>query len=580
MKPIPPMAARGRRLCFCLALLLCAAPPLLAQTFPTSPVDENLRQQQRERALRESQERTPDVRLPAAKPEPAPQLPAHEAPCVQIERLKLVGDAAEKFQWALSAADELPGIGLDRATPRCLGSEGMNIVMRRIQNAIMASGYPAARVLAGADAVTEPGTLRLTLWPGRIGKIRFAPGTSARATAANALAAREGELLTLSDLEQSLENFQRVPTVQANIDLVPAQEPGPPGRSDLQISWEQSRRLRGLLAVDDSGSKTTGKILGSATLSCDHCLQLNDLFYVNSTRALGGGDEGDRGTRSTVAHYSLPFGYWQLAGTASRSRYWQPVAGLNGPIVYSGNTQQGELRLGRLLHRGPQGRTSMALRAWARSASNFIDDTEVEVERSRMAGWGATVLHRQLIVDATLDLSLDYRRGTGAAHAISPPEEILNEGTARMQVWTGDAQLVLPLKLAEQAVRYTGNLRVQWNGTPLVPMDRFAIGSRYTVRGFNGEQQLVAERGYFLRNEVALPLGMSGQEVYAGLDMGEVGGPSSDLLLGKRLAGAVLGWRAQAGGLNLDWFVGAPVSRPRGFGQNGAVFGFNLSLVL
>lgn len=576
----PPLAARVYWLGAHLALLLplCAAPLLHAQNFPASAVDENLRQQQRERALRESQERTPDLRLPVARPEPAPELPAREAPCVQIDRLQLVGDAAEHFQWALSAANERAGGGLDRATPRCLGSEGMNIVMRRIQGAIVASGYPAARVLAGSDAMTAPGTLRLTLWPGRIARIRFAPGASARATAKNALAMKEGELLKLSDLEQSLENFQRVPSVQANIDIVPADEPGPPGRSDLQITWEQARRLRGLLAVDDSGSRGTGKILGSATLSCDQCLQLNDLFYVSATRALGGGDEGDRGTRSTVAHYSLPFGYWQLAGTASRSRYWQPVAGLNGPVVYSGNTDQAELRLGRLLHRGPQGRTSLALRVWARSSSNFIEDTEVETQRSRMAGWGATLLHRQSIVDATLDLSLDYRRGTGAAHAISPPEESLGEGTARMQVWTGDAQLVLPFKLAAQALRYTGNLRVQWNGTPLVPLDRFAIGTRYTVRGFNGEQQLVAERGYFLRNELALPLGLSGQELYAGLDMGEVGGPSSELLLGKRLVGAVLGWRAQAGGLNLDWFVGAPVARPRGFGQNGAVFGFNMGL--
>ncbi len=580
MKSTRSTALRLLRL-LALAWALCMVQALRAQSPVIAPsaVDENLRQQQRERLLREQQERTPDVHLKAGEPAAPLALPAREAPCVQVHRLQLKGDAAEQFQWALSAADRLPAGGLDRATPRCLGSGGMNIVMRRIQDAIAASGYPAARVLAGVDALAEPGTLRLTLWPGRIGKIRFAPGTSARARAGNALAMHEGDVLYLPDLEQSLENFQRVPTVQAGIDLLPAEAPGAPGRSDLLIHWQQARLLRGMLGLDDSGTRATGKYLGSATLSCDHCLQLNDLFYLSGTRALGGGDEGERGTHSTVAHYSLPFGYWQLAGTVSQSRFWQSVAGLNGPIEYSGETGQGELRLGRLLHRGRLGKTSLALRIWARSARNFIEDTEVQAQRSRMAGWGATLLHRQFIAAATLDLGLDYRRGTGAVHAIDPPEAARGEGTARMQILSADAQLALPFKLGSQALRYAATLRAQFNGTPLVPLDRFAIGSRYTVRGFDGEQQLVAERGFFLRNDLALALGSTAQELYLGLDVSAVGGPSSDLLLGKHLAGAVLGWRAQAAGVNLDWFCGAPISRPHGFGQDGPVFGFNLNWV-
>lgn len=34
--------------------------------------------------------------------------------------------------------------------------------------------------------------------------------------------AREGELLDLRDIEQGLENLQRVPTVQAEMAIVPA----------------------------------------------------------------------------------------------------------------------------------------------------------------------------------------------------------------------------------------------------------------------------------------------------------------------------------------------------------------------
>lgn len=49
---------------------------------------------------------------------------------------------------------------------------------------------------------------------------------------------------------------------------------------------------------------------------------------------------------------------------------------------------------------------------------------------------------------------------------------------------------------------YSGLIRAQWNRTPLTPQDRFAIGGRYTVRGFDGETSLMGERGWLLRNDI------------------------------------------------------------------------------
>ena len=118
-------------------------------------------------------------------------------------------------------------------------------------------------------------------------------------------------------------------------------------------------------------------------------------------------------------------------------------------------------------------------------------------------------------------------------------------------------------KLAGQALRYSGNVRAQWNDTPLVPLDRFSIGGRYTVRGFDGELILAAERGWLIRNDLGCALGNSGQEAYLGLDHGEVAGPSSDLLLGKRLTGAVLGLRGAVKTLAYDLFVGTTLGQTR-----------------
>lgn len=49
---------------------------------------------------------------------------------------------------------------------------------------------------------------------------------------------REGEILDLRDIEQGLENLQRIPTVQAQMEIVPGDNPG---ESDIVIERIQSK---------------------------------------------------------------------------------------------------------------------------------------------------------------------------------------------------------------------------------------------------------------------------------------------------------------------------------------------------
>ncbi len=167
---------------------------------------------------------------------PAPDLlPKEEGPCFTIHEIQLTGEDAGKFLWALKAADP----ATDPATGRCLGTAGINVVMKRIQNAIVARGFVTTRVLAAPQDLNS-GVLALTVVPGRVRAIRFAANTSSRATAWNAVQIRRGDLLNLRDIEQALENFKRVPTVEADIQIVPAHgDDARPGESDLVIAWIQ-----------------------------------------------------------------------------------------------------------------------------------------------------------------------------------------------------------------------------------------------------------------------------------------------------------------------------------------------------
>lgn len=569
------------RACSSWLLALCAATSWAQTVTPAqSASEEYLRQQERSRLLREQQERIPDVRLPSPAVLPnLERLPADEAPCVRVNQTTLIGDAADQFQWALSAANQAADGTVDSPIGRCLGTGSVNLVMRRIQNAILARGYVAARVLLGAQGELEQGILQLTLFPGRIHSIRFAPDTHLRATQWNAVPAKPGDLLNLRDVEQALENFKRVPSAEADIQITPAEGAGIAlGQSDLVIQWQQGLPFRLNLSADDSGTKATGKYQGNVTISYDHWWTLNDLFYLSLNHDMGGGDSGARGTSAHTAHYSVPFGYWLLGFTTSSNIYHQSVAGATQTYLYSGESQNNEVKLSRLIYRDAVRKTTLSLRGWTRTSKNSIDDTEVEIQRRLMAGWELGLSHREFINTAKLDLSLNYRRGTGAFDSLPAPEEAFGEGTSRPKITTVEAQLNAPFSLGEQRLRYNGTWRLQYNGTPLVPQDRFAIGGRYTVRGFGGESQLSAEHGWLIRNDLSFALEEAGQELYLGVDYGQVGGPTSQTLVGTRLSGAVLGLRGSAKGFSYDVFVGQPIHKPSGFKAADGVAGFSVNL--
>jgi len=236
--------------------------------------------------------------------------------------------------------------------------------------------------------------------------------------------------------------------------------------------------------------------------------------------------------------------------------------------------------LAHLVYRDTTRKTSVYARGWMRKANNFIRDTEVMPQRLRTGGWELGLTHREFLGPAILDATVAYRRGTGAFGSYAAPRASAVDGTTRMKLVTADANLNVPFKVAQHQLRYTANWRAQWNATPLIVQDRFAIGGRYTVRGFDGERNLMGERGWIWRNDLSLALGSvlgARQELYAGVDFGQVAGPSTHALKGDSLAGAVIGVRGGRPAVSWDLFAGMPLHKPENLKTNAFTSGFRLS---
>lgn len=496
--------------------------------------------------------------------------------CFDIQTITLDGEASEYFQFSLKPVLN----GEHKLIGRCIGAMGLNQALDLIQNQIIDRGYVTTRVLLAQQNIAS-GQVRFSLIPGRVDQVKFQDQSAKRAHKFNALPIKSGQLLNIRALEQGLENFKRVPTVEADFKIQPSEHNAAPGYSDIILAWQQSKPYRIHLGIDDAGSKSTGKYQGTATLSLDHLLTLNDLFYVSYNHDLGGGDSGKRGTDGYYVSYSIPFDYWLLSSNYSHSNYHQTVAGANQSYIYSGESQLINLDLSRVLYRDAQRKTTASLGGWLRESRNFIEDVEVEVQRRKTAGWKASLDHTEYLSNATLNANLSYKRGTAAFDALAAPEEDFGEAFSRVGILQANVSLQVPFRIGQQSLQYLAEWRMQSSNKALTAQDRFSIGNRYTVRGYDGEQSLIGDKGFLVRNELSGSIMSKPHQWYVGIDYGEVGGRSTREpypLVGTHLLGAVVGLRGQLfKDVHYDAFVGAALDKPKYFVTDDVSTGFSLN---
>jgi len=531
------------------------------------------RAQEREAQLRAQQERAPDVLGPAAGAVKVLRLPTTEAPCFEIRELEVRGDETGHFGRVL---DALAGPqGNDGPLRKCIGAQGVGILQQRAQDALIAQGFVTTRILVQPQDLRS-GKLVFTLVPGSLHAVRPTPTVPER-TLRSALPMREGDILNLRDIEQALENFQRVPTTQVDIQIAPASTPD---QSDLIIRSQSGFPLRASFSLDDSGSKSTGRYQVSATLAWDNPLGLNDLFYISQGNDAQGGDPGSRGNQSNTLHYSLPWGYWAFGLTMADSSYYQTITGVTTGYIYSGASGSTELKTSYLFHRDASSKNTVYLKALERHARNYINGTEVLIQRRATALWELGVEHKAFIGQGTLQANLAYKRGTSDFDAIPAPEETSGQGTARPTFYGLDLGWATPWTPWKLPMSYQAQLRIQATDVALAAPDRFSLGGRYTVRGFDGENSLSGDAGWLLRQDLGWTLGKSGGQLYLALDAGEVDGPNTAGLPDRFMAGFALGWRIQIKQLQFDCFVGSPLHTPATVRTSATAAGFSLNYSL
>jgi hemolysin activation/secretion protein len=546
---------------------------------------EELRNRARQEALdRERQQQAPSVNLEGNAPKAEPvQFPTGETPCFTTQHIILeipakASAAAQHFGATQSRWDafHFVQVYLDQFKGQCIGREGINYIIRGVSEKIFEHGYSTTRVSIPEQDMLS-GTLKLTLVPGIIHELRFADKNTA-GTWKNAFPTSSGKLLNLRDLEQGLEQMKRVTSQEVDMQILPA---GDLGESDVVISVNRTKPWKTVMSLDDSGAKGTGKLQAGLQVGWDNLFGANDLLNIGTTSDAER-DGYARGTQGDNFSYSVPYGYWTTSLSGSDSQYHQRVSGASQSFVSSGKTQNFEAKVSYLFYRDQFSKDSVQFRTARRWSHSYVDDTEVDVQKRDTTLAEIALIHKHNIGQAQIDTTLAYRKGVSWFGAQSDPADLPDTSPRyNYSLETLDFTLSVPFRLTERPFSYSATIRAQNTNSPLYVDEMFSIGNRWTVRGFDGELPLSAERGFFLRNEIDMPIADTMQSVYAGLDYGKVYGENVATLLGDHLAGAVLGLRGNmVRGLVYEIFAGWSIYKPQDYPTAKPATGFNLTYQL
>ncbi|RQR36340.1 MULTISPECIES: ShlB/FhaC/HecB family hemolysin secretion/activation protein [unclassified Burkholderia] len=538
-------------------------------------------QQQRDAQQRDAAVQAPTVRSDVPRAETYPALPS-EQPCFHIDRFALDVPDSLPDSVKMQGASALP---MDRFAfarewlahyaGQCVGKQGVDTIINGLSRAILARGYITTRVLLPEQDLTT-GTLKVALVPGVIRRVRFAD-EKLRGTWKTAFPTRGGELLNLRDLEQGLEQMKRVTSQDVSMQIVPGDVPG---ESDVVLDVKRGKPWTVVASIDNSGTRATGKLQGNLSVGIVNPLGLNDIFNVGVSQDLEFGDKR-LGSHGWNGFYSIPWGYWTATLSAYTNTYYQQIAGVNQTFVASGNSKTIDFKLARVLARSQNDVFGGYVRLSRRFGQSFIEDTEIPQQRRNNTFVELGLTDRHYFGGAQFDGTLAYRQGIGAFGAQDDVLAVDGGPTYRYKMAVVDANLSVPFAIANQPFRYVGSVHGQYTGNSLYYIDDLTIGSRYTVRGFDGETMLAAARGFYWRNELQMPIGQTGQAIYAGLDYGRVWGPQPVALVGTQLAGAVIGVKGSIGtrfgAYGYDLFAGTPVYKPTGFPTARVTLGFQLT---
>lgn len=537
-KQTPPWMAA-----LAIALIFSAGSPAPAQAQARDEAQRLLQEkQERERAEALSRP-APAVSAPHAADDKYadPAAIPEDATAFDIQHIALQGDTL------LTDAERhtvlAPFAGLK------MGPRRIDLLLRRVTAAYLQRGYATTRAYLAPQNLAA-GTLEITVVPGAVEAVQL-NGQPVTGLARSAFPLAAGDPLRIADLEQAVDQINRLRSQKAEAQILPGQSPG---ASIIALDNRPDKLWRASLGTDTYGQSATGKGRTRLGAEADNLLGAWEAWSLSHVES--------RNSQADLFSLSAPFGYGTASYAYARSKSAVPIPGI---AISRTESRTHTLAWNHILSRDAGGRTALDAALTLRHSLRWLDALELTPQQQASARLALS--RQQRLAIGSVSAELGYTQGLDAfSYDVDLPGLPRTAPHNQFEKW--DIALAAMFTLSPDWA-WRGNLTAQSARTGLNGADQTFIGGASSVRGFQ-EGILGGDRGYLFKNELqwtgSLPRTVQAEgarlDPFLFHDLGVVRQLAS--AHDQRLASAGFGLRAAWKFASLDISWGRPLSAPAG----------------
>ncbi|NTH36425.1 ShlB/FhaC/HecB family hemolysin secretion/activation protein [Agrobacterium rhizogenes] len=446
---------------------------------------------------------------------------------------------------------------------RCVGVGEINSLLRDLTHLYLNKGFVTSRVYVPAQDIAGTKVLRLVAVEGTLSDIYIngkpAPGSGMLATAFPGM---KGEITNLRDIEQGLDQINRLSSNNAKTAMLPGKTDG---TSILNIENKPDHPWHLSFGNSNLGQEQTGYSKSSASVGYDNLFGINDQWnfsYEHSGPDYPWRDDGVGKSNSYSGNVSVPYGYWTLSLNGSWYGYDSSVPGNFGTLQTSGDSKQVGIGADRVLFRDKDSITTLNTGLTYKETNNFLLGSKIEVGSRKYTAGDLGISHSRRMLGGLWVFDLSYSQGLNLFDAVAPGDAGAGDADPRFSKFSGTITVTRPFEVSEQRFELNSIVTGQYSPDNLFGAEQISLGGYSSVRGTR-ETMLYGNNGFFVRNdlvwrtqpfadnaELAKILGEF--RPYVGLDYGRIARQARYRIDGGDMLGWTAGAKLAGGHVNFD----------------------------
>ncbi|QRM39232.1 ShlB/FhaC/HecB family hemolysin secretion/activation protein [Rhizobium rhizogenes] len=446
---------------------------------------------------------------------------------------------------------------------RCVGVGEINSLLRDLTHLYLNKGFVTSRVYVPAQDIAGTKVLRLVAVEGTLSDIYIngkpAPGSGMLATAFPGM---KGHITNLRDIEQGLDQINRLSSNNAKTAMLPGKTDG---TSILNIENKPDHPWHLSFGNSNLGQEQTGYSKSSASVGYDNLFGINDQWnfsYEHSGPDYPWRNDGVGKSNSYSGNVSVPYGYWTLSLNGSWYGYDSSVPGNFGTLQTSGDSKQVGIGADRVLFRDKDSITTLNTGLTYKETNNFLLGSKIEVGSRKYTAGDLGISHSRRMLGGLWVFDLSYSQGLNLFDAVAPGDAGAGDADPRFSKFSGTITVTRPFEVSEQRFELNSIVTGQYSPDNLFGAEQISLGGYSSVRGTR-ETMLYGNNGFFVRNDLVWrtqPFADNAElakifgefRPYVGLDYGRIARQTRYRIDGGDMLGWTAGAKLAGGHVNFD----------------------------